>query len=123
MGAEPFWYFVPYDPNTERAFEQLRTGELKRPAEADSENFISDETARKVLGTFHFSEEMEVGSVSPLPEDLLDEVYGIEKPDRAMAVENLSELFEQLDRWQCVAITVYKDGAPSELLFAGYSED
>jgi hypothetical protein len=124
MGARPFWYFVPYDPNTGRAFEQLRANELRPPPDADgAAKLWSGDAPRAMLRAFRFGETLGFALVAPLPSDVLAEVYGTQTPDHATVVTKLVELFECLDRGRCAYIIIYQNGAPSELLFAGYSFD
>ncbi|MDB6021442.1 MAG: hypothetical protein JWQ04_1299 [Pedosphaera sp.] len=61
----------------------------------------------------------------PAPEEALKNVFGSSKPTHEQIAEKDFELIEALDleRWQAVFLTVYKDGKPSEIYFEGVSGD
>ena len=58
----------------------------------------------------------------PLSTHVLESLYGTAAPTREMVEENM-EFFNDIDRGECVYFTVYKDGEPDELFFAGNSYD
>jgi hypothetical protein len=60
--------------------------------------------------------------VVPLPDDVLEELYGTTEPTRAM-VEGNMDFLEDVDRGMGVYIILYRDGKPDEICFAGYSFD
>lgn len=60
--------------------------------------------------------------MTPVPDDVLEELYGTTEPTRAMVEKNM-DFFEDVDRGHGVYILLYKDGHPDEVLFAGYSFD
>jgi len=60
--------------------------------------------------------------VCPLPRERLLELYETDKPT-ADLLETNDELFEDIDRGQGVYVIAYRDGEPSDIMFAGYSLD
>ncbi len=147
MGAEPYFYFVKYNPDLDAALQELRDREFRagryNPAiphldfpispnsPAPGARHTSIEHAlqasgadgtRSILDLDHIASEPEFGAVTPLPPEQLDALFGTEQPTREM-IDQCEELFESLERGEGVCITVYQQGRPHELFFAGYSCD
>jgi hypothetical protein len=147
MGAEPYFYFTRYQPDLSAALEELRQREfaagrynpampfLQFPidpnvatpgAQHDSiEEAFADAEAdgtRSILDLMSISEEPDFCAAAPLPESVLTGLYGTTRPTREMILENMG-FFEHIDRGQGIYIIVYKDDAPNEIFFAGYSFD
>jgi hypothetical protein len=80
------------------------------------------EGTRSILDLDHVSDEPEFSAVAPLPPDELEQLFGTVQPTREM-IETSDDLFENIERGQGVYITVFKEGRPNELFFAGYSCD
>jgi hypothetical protein len=59
------------------------------------------------------------------PEDAIEELFGNAKPTREEIESQPGELTEllELERWQAVFLTVYKNGKPAEIYFEGVSGD
>jgi hypothetical protein len=147
MGAEPYFYFVPYQPDTAVALHELRQREFRAgrynpvlpfvqfpigphsPAPGAQHASIEDaqedadaDGTRSILDLDRVSDEPDFGAAVPLDPGLLEELYGTTEPTRAMIEQNM-DFFEALERGQGIYIVVYKGGRPDELLFAGYSYD
>jgi hypothetical protein len=132
MGAEPWDYFVPYEANIQSALDRLREREFRagrfrgsemRPVSIEDAVIAMDaDGTASILDIDHVADEPEFCAVAPVPADRLIEHFGTDRPTREM-VEQGEDLFEDIERGQGVYIVVYKDGAPSELYFAGYSFD
>jgi hypothetical protein len=132
MGAEPWDYFVPYEPDVQAALNKLRDLEFRagrfrgselRPATIEKalENMDADGTA-SILDIDHVADEPEFCAVAPLPVDELVRCFGTDKPTRAMVEANL-DFFEDIERGQGVYIVAYEGGKPAEIFFGGYSFD
>jgi hypothetical protein len=132
MGAEPWDYFVPYEPNIEAALQKLREREFRagryrgseeNPAtiEEAMENMDADGTG-SILDMTHIADEPDFFAVSPLPPEELVRLFGTDKPTREM-IEEQMDFYEDIDRGQGVYIIAYQDGKPSEIFFGGYSFD
>jgi hypothetical protein len=147
MGAHPYFYFVPYQPDTNAALQALRAREFRAgrynpvipfldfPIDANSpspgaqhasiadafEDADADGT-RSILDLDRIDTEPDFGAVVPLDAAVLEDLYGTSQPSRAMVDENM-DFFEDVERGQGIYLLVYKDGQPNEILFAGYSYD
>jgi hypothetical protein len=147
MGAHPYWYVVKYNPDVDAALQQLREREFRAgrynpvlpfpnfpitaasPApgaqHASIDEAMEDSDAdgtRSILDISRVGAEPDFCTAVPLGEDVLRGLYGTSQPTRA-AVESNMDFLEDVDRGQAVYITLYRDGKPDELLFAGYSFD
>jgi hypothetical protein len=147
MGAHPYWYIEPYDPDLGAVLERLRQREFRAgrynpvmryiefPIAADSPSpgarHASIEKAlkaadadgtRSILDISAITSEPEFSAASPLPDDMLEQLYGTTQPTRA-AVEANMDFFDDLERGQAIYIVLYDNGRPTEVLFAGYSFD
>jgi hypothetical protein len=147
MGAHPYFYFVPYQPDTNAALQELRAREFRAgrynpvipflnfPIDPNSpspgaqhasiaeafEDADADGT-RSILDLERIATEPDFGAVVPLGADVLEELYGTSQPSRAMVEVNM-DFFEDIERGQGIYLVVYKEGRPDEILFAGYSYD
>jgi hypothetical protein len=147
MGAEPYFYFVKYQPDVNAALQDLRQREFRagryNPAmafppfpvgpsspapgaqHATIEEALEDSDAdgtRSILDLDHISDEPEFGAATPLHAEFLEEAYGTTQPTRRMLEENM-DFFEDIDRGHGIYVVAYCDGRPDEILFAGYSFD
>jgi hypothetical protein len=147
MGAHPYWYFVKYQPDVQAALDQLREREFKAGRYNPVISFLPfplmanaptpgarhatieeamDEAAedgtRSILDIEQVADEPDFCVAAPLDEELLSELYGTTEPTRAMIEGNL-DFLEDLERGHGVYCTLYKNGKPDEILFAGYSFD
>ena len=133
MGAEAWDYFVPYEADIQAALEKLREREFRagrfhgrehRPATIDEAREVADaDGTRSILDIDRVGDEPDFGVVVPLPPERLVELFGTDRPTRAM-VEGNHDFYEEIERGQGVYIVVYDDrGKPSEIFFAGYSYD
>lgn len=147
MGAEPYYYFVKYRANLDEALQELRRREFRAgryfpamealsfPVDEHSpapgarhlsiEEAFEDADAsgtQSILDLERISDEPDFGAVTPLSAGALQRLYGTTRPTRQMVERNLA-FFEELDRGHGTSIVLFRDGVPSEILFAGYSYD
>lgn len=147
MGAHPYWYVVKYNSNVELALQQLREREFRAgrynpvipfpdfpidpnaqgpgAEHATIEEALEDADAdgtRSILDLDRISEEPDLGAVTPLSEEALEQLFGTTRPTRAM-IEESFDFWEDLERGEGIYIVLYKDDKPHELFFAGYSFD
>jgi hypothetical protein len=147
MGAQPYWYFVKYDPDIGRALQMLREREFRagrynpvisfpsfpvnETSPAPGAKHASIETAmeesmedgtRSILDIFRVGDEPDFFTASPLPAATLNALYGTQKPSRA-TVESGMAFAEDIERLQCTYVVLWKDELPDEILFFGYSAD
>ncbi len=132
MGAEPWEYVVPYEPDIQSALNHLRHREFTagrfrgselHPASIEEafENMDADGTA-SILDMERVSTTADYGAVCPLSASDLTRYFGTEQPTRAQ-IEATRDFYEDIERGQGIYVIVYKDHQPSELYFAGYSFD
>lgn len=81
-----------------------------------------------ILDIQRVSDEPEIGAVTPMPFEELQELFGTGEPTRKMIEDKLGDydLVEHplvSQRWQGVYLAVYRDGKPAELFFIGTSGD
>ncbi len=142
MGAEPWTYFVPYQKDFQQALEELREQEFEagryfpvndasfqkdfgeeNPAGIEEAQELADaDGTRSILDIDRVGDEADYGVVRRLTEKEVIAYFGTKEPTRDV-VEANSDFFEDIERGQGVCFVVYQDGAPSELVFAGYSYD
>jgi hypothetical protein len=147
MGAHPYFYFVKYQSDIDTALQELRAREfeagrynpvipfLEFPVGPESpspgaQHISIDEAmedadadgTRSILDLDHISDEPEFCTVTPVPPDELERLFGTDQPTHKMIEEN-DELFETIERGQGIYVIAYKNGRPDEIFFAGYSFD
>jgi hypothetical protein len=147
MGAHPYWYVVDYKSDVEAALQELRNREFragrynpvtpfprfpigpKSPSPgaqhatmAEAFDDADADGTRSIIDLERVSDEPEYGAVTALGDDVLQDLFGTNKPTRAM-VEQSDVLWEDLERGQGVYILLYENDTPSEIYFAGYSFD
>jgi hypothetical protein len=147
MGGHPYWYFVKYDPDINAALQALRQREFRAgrynpvipfppfpvtnssPAPGAGHASIDDamddadaDGTRSILDISRVGAKPDYFTAYPLPESTLENLYGTRTPSRDI-VEDDMEFAEDVERLQCAYIVLWKDGAPDEILFFGYSAD
>lgn len=147
MGAHPYYYFVKYQPDVEAALQELRQREFEAgrynpaqpfprfPIRPDSpapgaEHYsigaareaAAEDGTRSILDIESIAEDPDFCVAAPLPEEALEEYFDTVQPTKEMISRNM-EFLESIERGQCIYISVYENGRPSELFFAGYSFD
>jgi hypothetical protein len=150
MGAEPWYYFVPFQPDINRALLELKQREFEagryNPAlpflefppgpgsagpgaqHASIEEAIEAAGAdgtRSILDMNRVATQLEhpnFGVVSPLTEEFLLEEFGTTQPTREM-IEDGPDVVGEADRGEGIYTIIYKDGKPTEIFFAGLSYD
>ena len=149
MGAEPYYYIVPYQENIGAALEALRQREFEAgrynpvmhfpsrhmppgpgsPAPGRQHDSIEEaledadaDGTRSILDIERVSDAPEYGVAARLPESLLVALYGTAHPARAQVLAEM-DFLEDIERGQAVYLVLYEGTRPSEILFAGYSYD
>lgn len=149
MGANPYWYFVPYDLDVQRALDALREREFAAGrynpvvmfpvfgepnpgrfapahpniAAAFTDAARSGDGTRSILDIERVSQKQEWGAAAPLPEDVVIEIFDTIRPTREMVEARLRDVFDVINRGQCVYLPIYDGESATEILFAGYSYD
>ncbi len=147
MGAHAYWYVVKYRPDIDAALEELREREFRagrynpvipfpnfpigpNSPEPGAGHATMTEASmaagasgtRSIIDLDHVSDQPDYGAVAPLGDGALQALYGTTRPTREMVRAN-RDLWDALDRGQGIYIVLYKDDAPDEIYFAGYSFD
>jgi hypothetical protein len=146
MGAHPWQYLVPYDPDLGKALAELRECEFaagrynpaepfpsfpvnprrapgpKHPSVDAARQAAGASGTRSILDMLGISPKPRPGAVTPLDEDELADFFSTLEPTRRH-LEDDEALFEMIERGQGVSFVLYENGLPSEICFAGYSYD
>jgi hypothetical protein len=147
MGAHPYWYAVKYRPELEAALDDLRQREFGAgrynpvmpfinfpitPASqapgarhrtiADAMAASDADGTRSILDISGIGDEPDFGVACPLPDEVLQSLYGTTRPTLA-AVEGNMDFLEDVERGHAVYVVCYTGGMPTDLFFAGYSFD
>jgi len=149
MGAELYWYFVPCNPDLNAALQALRQREFRAgrynpvmpslyrgfsigpdsPSPGAAHNSIeealedaAEDGTRSILDIQAVAAQPDFCVAAPLSAGLLESHFGTTRPTREM-IENHMDFLEDLERGHGVYLVAYKDGAPDEIFFAGYSFD
>jgi hypothetical protein len=150
MGAEPWYYFTPYQKDVDKALQELRQKEflarryypviesLEFPTaenpplcgatHSSIQEAIDDagETGtRSILDIQNVAMELEPCKAAPLSIEEQVECFGTDRPTHTLLIdeERIWEIFDLLGRGEAIYCFVYKDNEPEEILFAGYSFD
>lgn len=147
MGAESWFYFVDYQSDINKCLQELRQREFKagryNPAESFPDYPVNPNHApgckhssideaqtasgasgtRSILDINLLGESPDYRLVAPLSDANLINLFGTNKPSRAMIESKKYDLFEDIERGQGIYIIAYKDNVPTEIFFAGYSFD
>jgi hypothetical protein len=150
MAAHPYWYFVPYDDDVQRALHRLRRrefeagrynpvlarmhfGDPRLLEQAPGPRHISiaeamadagDAGTRSILDVDRAGSDPAVGVAAPLTDGALHELFDTRTPTHDAVEEQIAELLEDVKPGECVYVVVYDRGdylRPTELLFAGFS--
>ena len=149
MGAEPYYYFVPYQPNVAAALQALRQREFEAgrynpvmpflaghlplgpdsPAPGRQHASIAEaleaadaDGTLSILDIEGLSDTPSLGVAVKLRDEILSRLYGTTRPSRAQ-VEAAMDFLDDIERGHAVYLVLYDGDAPSEILFAGYSCD
>ena len=82
----------------------------------------AEDVSRSILDLDHVSDDPDFCAAAPLPDDVLQDLYGTTQPTREMVEQNM-DFLEDVERGQGVYIILYKDDQADEVFFAGYSFD
>ncbi len=132
MGAEPYQYTVPYEPDIQAALDKLRrqifaskefNGADLNPAtpEAAFELTGADGT-RSILDISRISDQPDFCCAAPLSPEECEQYFGTQKPTEVMVRES-DELWDDLERGMARYVVLYDGDVPKGIYFAGYSFD
>jgi hypothetical protein len=148
MGGHAYWYFVPYQDDTQAALDALRTREFEAGRYSPVIRYLAfsepafsaqkpgkghksikaalaasaEEGTRSILDIASVGDTPDYGVAAPIATDTLHALYGTDKPTRAMVEADMGFL-DDVERGKCVYFVVWDEGVPKETFFAGYSYD
>ena len=148
MGSRAYAYVVPYQPDFQRALDELRQREFEEgmyyPIMATPPRFVEDGLAvgpgrqhrtideariaagatgtRSILDIENVGNKAEFGVARRLTDEELEEYLGTTKPTRSQVLDNLPT--HEIERGEAVCVTIYSEtGEPVAIFFCGYSCD
>ena len=153
MGADPYWYFVPYEADVGAALQKLRAREFhagRYNPVTSFQRFPIDPTA-PIVGARHGSIEevmeavdengtrsiLDISQVASEPFDGNQMPYFTAFPLAAADIEDLfgtshptrelieknQRMWDRIERGSALYVVVFDGGKPNEIFFAGYSFD
>ncbi len=132
MGAEPYDYTVPYEPDIQAALAKLRQqvfasgafngAELNPSTPEEALEMTEADGTRSILDISRISETPEFFCAAPLTPDDLQRYFGTDKPTKAMITQS-DEFWDDLDRGMARYVILYENEEPKQIYFAGYSFD
>ncbi len=132
MGAEPYEYTVPYEPDIQSALDKLRLrvfeskefngAEFDPPTPEAALELTEADGTRSILDISGISDEPEFCCACPLSPEQLEEYFGTRKPTEAL-VRNHAEFWEDIERGMARYVILYDGDEPKGIYFAGYSFD
>lgn len=132
MGAEAYTWVTKYRKNLADALRTAREetfaagkfiGADEHPATMEEAVELGAEAGTgSILDITGVSECPELCSVCPLTSEELIEFFGTERPTFAQ-IEQCAPFWESFNRGEARAVTLYKNGKPSQICFAGWTID
>lgn len=130
LGIKPWesapWESAPGETLPGEDWNQPRSGRIPGPPPGtpdEAAERAGDEGTHSILDITHTARFFAQRAAAPLPESVLRRHLGTLQPSREQVEDRFEDVAEELDRWECVYLTVYRDGAPHELAFIGVSGD
>jgi hypothetical protein len=134
MGAEAYWYTVPYNPDVSAALQALREREFRAgrynpamplisfpvgpgsPAPGAQHDSIEEafeeadaDGTRSILDLERVGDEPDFGVAVRVEDAVLEELFGTMRPTREMVEGNL-DLLEDVERGHGVYVVLYRTG-------------
>ena len=105
------------------AYKDIRGPEVE-PISIDQLLELSAESGtHSIIDIYFVSDTRELGAAFPMPDDVKLDLYGTTRPTQEQVEAKSHARGEDLDRWQCWYVIVYKDDQPDEIYFEGCSGD
>lgn len=141
MGATPYTYFVPYEPNIRTALNKLRMktfqnkefhgAEFDPPTPEAAVALTGEVGTCSILDIFDISDRPAIHRAAPLSAEECEDYFGTPKPTKDMVlgteeipddqVRGIDEMMDDLVRGEARYIIVYDNDGPNEIYFVGYS--
>jgi len=95
-----------------------------RPAPQSIEELIemnAEMGTHSIIDMYDISEKPGMGKISPMPEDMLINLFGTHQPNHFQIESKVDEMFKSITA--CYYVLVYKNDKPEEIFFIGFSGD
>jgi hypothetical protein len=132
MGAEPYEYTVPYEPDIQAALDKLRQrvfeskefngAEFDPPTPEAAFELAGADGTRSILDISRISDQPDFCCAAPFSPEELERYFGTQKPTEVM-VRDHGDFWEDLERGMARYVIVFEDEEPKRIYFAGYSFD
>ena len=132
MGAEPYEYTVPYEPDIQAALEKLRQrvfeskefngAELDPPTPEAAFELTEADGTRSILDINRISDEPDFCCAAPFSPEELEQYFGTQRPTEVM-VRDQDDFWEDLERGMARYVILFEGDEPNGIYFAGYSFD
>jgi hypothetical protein len=132
MGANPYQYVVPWQPDLGQALQELRRdvflrgdyhGAEEGHATPDEALMASaEEGTHSILDIAKISRAPAMCTACVFDEEELQRYFGTTRPTLE-AIEGCDELWNDIDRGSARIVIAYENARPSQLVFMGYSFD
>ena len=132
MGAEPYQYVVPYEPDIEVALDKLRRRvfeskefngvELDPPTPEAAFELTGADGTRSILDISRISDQPDFCCAAPLTSEELERYFGTQKPSEVM-VRDHDDFWDDLERGMARYVILFEGDEPTGIYFAGYSFD
>jgi hypothetical protein len=132
MGAEPYEYTVPYEPDIQAALDKLRRrvfeskefngAEFDPPTPEAALELTEADGTRSILDISRISDQPDFCCAAPLSLEDLQRYFGTQKPTEVMVRES-DDLWEDLERGMARYVIIYEGDEPEGIVFVGYSFD
>jgi hypothetical protein len=132
VGAEPYEYTVPYEPDIQAALNKLRRrvfeskefngAEFDPPTPEAALEMTEADGTRSILDISRISEQPDFCCAAPLSHVELERYFGTQKPTEDLVREH-DDFWEDLERGMARYVILYEGDEPKGIYFAGYSFD
>jgi hypothetical protein len=132
MGAEPYEYTVPYEPDIQAALDKLRLrvfkskefngAEFDPPTPEAAFELTEADGTRSILDISRISDQPDFCCAAPLSPEELEQYFGTRKPTEVM-LRDCDDFWEGLERGMARYVIVFEGDEPKGIYFAGYSFD
>jgi len=132
MGAEPYEYTVPYEPDIQAALDKLRRrvfeskefngAEFDPPTPEAAFELTEADGTRSILDISRVSDQPDFCCAAPLSSEELERYFDTQKPTKVM-LQEADQFWENLERGMARYVILYEGDEPKEIYFAGYSFD
>ena len=128
MGAEPYDYTVPYEPDIQAALDKLRRrvfeskefngAEFDPPTPEAAFELTEADGTRSILDISRISDQPDFCCAAPLSSEELERYFGTQKPTKVMMQES-GDFWEDLERGMARYVILYEGDEPKEIYFRG----